>query len=222
MAKDSTGGSATPATVALAQAGIPYALHAYHHDDRRDDYGDEAADAWGGTGTTVQDVGGGGRRRTVVAVVPVSGTVDLKALAAAVRQEGRHGRTGNAGNGSPGTTWVESPPGAARGTAHRAGHHRHDVRIDPGVGRAPGLDLEIMPDHLITVVNARTAPIARPAGRSDRGRSGLVVDLRPSRLRFFQAELKASRRSAHLVGVQERGRFALLIATRRSFTAIHA
>lgn len=164
MAKDSTGGSATPATVALAQAGIPYALHAYHHDDRRDDYGDEAADALGVEPerlfkTLVAEVDG----EPVVAVVPVSGTVDLKALAAAV--------------GGKKAVMAE------RATAERlTGYHVGGIAplgqrtelptvldttamtfesILVSAGRR-GLDLEIMPDHLITVVNARTAPIARP------------------------------------------------------------
>ena len=40
-------GAATPATTVLAHAGVPYALHAYQHDPRADEYGIEAAQELG-------------------------------------------------------------------------------------------------------------------------------------------------------------------------------
>jgi Cys-tRNA(Pro)/Cys-tRNA(Cys) deacylase len=75
----------TPATVALTRAGVPFAVHTYDHDASRGSYGLEAAEALGLPAeqvfkTLLADVDGA----LVVAVVPVSGQLDLKALAAAV------------------------------------------------------------------------------------------------------------------------------------------
>jgi Cys-tRNA(Pro)/Cys-tRNA(Cys) deacylase len=82
MARRTAGG--TPATLALDRAGIAYALHPYAHDPRNAHFGDEAAAALGVDRdrifkTLVADAGG----ELVVAVVPVAGQLDLKALAAA-------------------------------------------------------------------------------------------------------------------------------------------
>ena len=83
MAKKASGG--TPATVALTRAGIDFTLHAYDHDPRSASYGLEAADALGLDPdavfkTLLAEVDG----ELVVAVVPVSGQLDLKALASAL------------------------------------------------------------------------------------------------------------------------------------------
>jgi Cys-tRNA(Pro)/Cys-tRNA(Cys) deacylase len=76
---------ATPATVALTAAGIPFVEHAYHHDPATTNYGLEAANALGLDPdrvfkTLLAEVDG----RLVVGIVPVTGKLDLKALAAAV------------------------------------------------------------------------------------------------------------------------------------------
>jgi Cys-tRNA(Pro)/Cys-tRNA(Cys) deacylase len=75
----------TPATAALASAGIPFTEHAYAHDPANRDFGMEAATALGLDPdqvfkTLLVDVDG----RLVVGIVPVTGKLDLKALAAAV------------------------------------------------------------------------------------------------------------------------------------------
>uniref|UniRef100_UPI001586E397 aminoacyl-tRNA deacylase n=1 Tax=Streptomyces sp. TRM64462 TaxID=2741726 RepID=UPI001586E397 len=76
----------TPATVALTAAGAPFTVHAYEHDPASSaSYGAEAAEALGVSPdrvfkTLVADVDGA----LTVAVVPVAGQLDLKALAAAV------------------------------------------------------------------------------------------------------------------------------------------
>lgn len=77
--------SGTPATVALVAAGIPFTPHEYAHDPANTNFGLEAAEVLGlDPGqvfkTLMTDVDG----RLVVAIVPVSGKVDLKSLAAAV------------------------------------------------------------------------------------------------------------------------------------------
>lgn len=86
MAKNSkTASAGTPATVALTKANVPFTTHAYAHDPAAPSYGTEAAEALGVEPgrvfkTLVADVDG----KLTVAVVPVSGSLDLKALASAV------------------------------------------------------------------------------------------------------------------------------------------
>lgn len=78
---------ATPATVALAAAGVAFVLHPYAHDPESTNYGDEAAAALGVDPlrifkTLVVDIGAAGHE-LAVAVVPVAGQLDLKHIAAA-------------------------------------------------------------------------------------------------------------------------------------------
>lgn len=77
--------SGTPATVALVAAGIRFTEHAYEHDPANTNFGLEAASALGLDPdkvfkTLLADVDGS----LVVGIVPVTGKLDLKALAAAV------------------------------------------------------------------------------------------------------------------------------------------
>ena len=74
----------TPALVLLARSGLPHHVHAYDHDPAAQSYGLEAAQALGVDPsrvfkTLLADVDG----QATVAIVPVSGSLDLKALAAA-------------------------------------------------------------------------------------------------------------------------------------------
>lgn len=85
MARSKTPGSGTPATVALDRAHIPYTLHPYEHDAASTHYGEEAAEQLGVDPTTifktlVVDTGSG----LAVAVLPVAGQLDPKAMAAAL------------------------------------------------------------------------------------------------------------------------------------------
>lgn len=78
----------TPATAALAGAGVEFALHSYDHDQNSTAYGDEAAAALAVDPlrifkTLVVDVGVAGHD-LAVAVVPVAGQLDLKRFAAAL------------------------------------------------------------------------------------------------------------------------------------------
>ncbi|MBC9943966.1 Cys-tRNA(Pro) deacylase [Leucobacter sp. cx-328] len=84
MAKK-TGGS-TPATLALTRAGVTFAAREYVHDPAVTDFGAEAASALGIEEarvfkTLLVEVDG---RDLVVGIVPVSGLLDLKAIAAAI------------------------------------------------------------------------------------------------------------------------------------------
>ena len=76
------GDQGTPATVALTRAGIAFTTHAYDHDPRHQNYGEEAATSLGLSTTEVfKTLLAMVDRSPVVAVVPVAGTLDLKALA---------------------------------------------------------------------------------------------------------------------------------------------
>ena len=83
MAKKQPGG--TPATVALTEAGIEFTTLTDEHDPAAPSYGLEAAEVLGLPPeqvfkTLLADVDG----HLVVAIVPVAGKLDLKALASAV------------------------------------------------------------------------------------------------------------------------------------------
>ena len=86
MAKNSrAAGSGTPATAALTKAKVPFTAHSYAHDPAAGSFGTEAAEAMGVVPervfkTLLAQVDG----KLTVAVVPVSGSLDLKALATAV------------------------------------------------------------------------------------------------------------------------------------------
>lgn len=86
MSKRPSGG--TPAAIALTGAGISYRLHSYRHQEGAPAYGDEAAEALGINPrrifkTLVAELTSSRGTELVVAVVPVSTRLDLKALAAA-------------------------------------------------------------------------------------------------------------------------------------------
>ncbi len=80
-----TNAPGTPATAALAAAGIPFVPHSYDHDPGHSSFGLEAAevlrvDPGQVFKTLVAEVDGG----LAVAIVPVNGRLDLKAFAAAL------------------------------------------------------------------------------------------------------------------------------------------
>jgi Cys-tRNA(Pro)/Cys-tRNA(Cys) deacylase len=85
MAAKNRPAQGTPATALLSQAGVDFTVHAYGHDPAAASYGKEAADVLGVAPervfkTLVAEVDG----VLTVAVVPVAGSLDLKALAGAV------------------------------------------------------------------------------------------------------------------------------------------
>jgi Cys-tRNA(Pro)/Cys-tRNA(Cys) deacylase len=154
----------TPATVALAAAGIPFTAHSYEHDPANRNFGEEAAtvlavDPEQVFKTLVADVDGG----LVVAIVPVTGKLDLRALAAAVG--GKHAA-------------MADPPRAQRKTGYIVGGISPIGQKNPlptvldetaelfdtvfVSGGKRGFDLELAPADLIAVTSALIAPIARP------------------------------------------------------------
>src|SRR5688500_2075264 len=85
MAKRKHAGGGTPATLALTAAGMPFELHHYVHDPRAASYGLEAAHALGVEPARVFKTLMANLDGTLVTgIVPVSGQLDLKALARAL------------------------------------------------------------------------------------------------------------------------------------------
>ena len=87
MSKRKTAGAATPATAVLKRAKVAHIVHEYDHDPSNHHFGEETVEAIGvdprRTFKTLVAELTGGPEPTVCAVVPVSGQLDLKALAQA-------------------------------------------------------------------------------------------------------------------------------------------
>ena len=162
MAKQRAG-AGTPATVALTDAGIPFAVHAYHHDPAAASFGLEAAQALGveperGFKTLLAHTDAG----IVVGVVPVTGMLDLKALAGAV--------------GAKRATMAD-PAVAERRTGYVVGgispigqKTAHPTVVDETAqlfdtiyvsGGKRGLDIELSPADLVRATEGAFAPIAK-------------------------------------------------------------
>ncbi|MCD2467398.1 MULTISPECIES: Cys-tRNA(Pro) deacylase [unclassified Streptomyces] len=159
--KKNSGG--TPATVALAAAGTPFTLHAYEHDPASPSYGEEAAEALGVSPdrvfkTLVADVDG----ELTVAVVPVAGQLDLKALASAVG--GKRAAMADPAAAERTTGYVRggiSPLGQRKRlrTVLDASASDH-ASICISAGRR-GLEVELAPGDLAALTSAVVAPIGR-------------------------------------------------------------
>ena len=163
MAKSKRTSTGTPATVALTRAGVAFSTHTYEHDPSATSYGLEAAEVLGldpaaVLKTLLADVDG----RLVVGIVPVSGQLDLKALAAAA-------------GGKKAT--MADPAAAERATGYVVGgisplgqKRAHQTVLDESAlthetvyvsGGRRGLDLGLSPGDLVRLTGATTAPIAR-------------------------------------------------------------
>ncbi|CAL9310648.1 Cys-tRNA(Pro) deacylase [Streptomyces sp. R02] len=153
----------TPATVALTAAGVPFTVHSYEHDPSHPSYGEEAAEAMGVSPdrvfkTLVADVDGA----LTVAVVPVAGQLDLKALAAAAG--GKRAAMADPALAERTTGYVRggiSPLGQRKKlpTVLDASATRHDT-ICVSAGRR-GLEVELTPTDLATLTAATVAAIGR-------------------------------------------------------------
>jgi len=154
---------ATPATMALDRAGISYALHPYDHDPRASSFGLEAAEALGVDAsrvfkTLLASLGD----ELVVGIVPVSGQLDLKALARAL---------GGSKAVMAEVSVAERATGYVAGGISPVGQkRRHRTVIDESAlahstilvsaGRR-GLDLEIAPADLLAITGAITRRVGR-------------------------------------------------------------
>ncbi|MEU0624822.1 Cys-tRNA(Pro) deacylase [Streptomyces rubiginosohelvolus] len=153
----------TPATVALTSAGTAFTVHAYDHDPASLSYGEEAAEALGVSPdrvfkTLVADVDGA----LTVAVVPVAGSLDLKALAAAVG--GKRATMADPAAAERTTGYVRggiSPLGQRRRlrTVLDASARTH-ATICVSAGRR-GLEVELSATDLAELTGAVFAEIAR-------------------------------------------------------------
>ncbi len=163
MARKDAHAAGTPALVALAAAGVPHTPRAYAHDAASDlGYGLEAAHALGVDPaqvfkTLVADVEGA----LTVAVVPVTGRLDLKALAHAVGAK---------------RAAMADPHAAERATGYVVGgisplgqRTRLRTVVDETVwlfdtvlvsGGRRGLDVELAPDDLVRLTDAVVAALA--------------------------------------------------------------
>ncbi|GAB2879148.1 Cys-tRNA(Pro) deacylase [Nocardioides pacificus] len=161
MGKKSSGG--TPATVALARAGIVHTVHAYTHDSRAASYGEEAADALGvGAERVFKTLLVAADGNLAVGVVPVSGQLDLKAIARALgRAKAVMADPAQAERSSGYVTGGISPIGQRRAlpTVVDASALEHPT-VFVSAGRR-GLEVELSPQDLIAVTEARTAAIGR-------------------------------------------------------------
>jgi Cys-tRNA(Pro)/Cys-tRNA(Cys) deacylase len=152
----------TPATVALTAAGIPFTEHVYAHDPANTNYGLEAATALALDPdrvfkTLLAEIDG----ELIVAVVPVTGTVDLKRLAAAAGGK---------------RAAMADPAVAERRTGYVVGgispigqKTRHRTVVDETAelwdtvyvsGGRRGFDIELAPADLIRATGAVIADIA--------------------------------------------------------------
>lgn len=157
------GHGGTRATQLLAKLGIAHSIHRYEHDPRHPSFGLEASEALGVPParvfkTLIADVDG----QLTVAVVPVSGSLDLKALAAAAGGK-------KAAMADP--AQAEKASGYVTGGIAPLGLRRPlPVVIDESAlgyttvfcsAGQRGVEIELAPADLLTAAGASTAPIAR-------------------------------------------------------------
>jgi Cys-tRNA(Pro)/Cys-tRNA(Cys) deacylase len=157
------GAKGTPATVAATRAEITFTLHPYEAAQGEESYGEAAADALGVPHerlfkTLVAEVDGA----LTVAVVPVSGSLDLKALA---------GAAGGKRAAMADPAQAERVTGYVRGGISPLGQRRPlPTVVDSSASAFPtiyvsagrrGLQIELTPADLIRLTGASTAEIAR-------------------------------------------------------------
>jgi len=156
--------AATPAVTALEQAKVAYTLHPYDADHPSErGYGEAAVAALGADPrrvfkTLVTRIDGA----LTVAVVPVSGTLDLKALAAAAG--GRKAAMAHPADAERATGYVRggiSPLGQRKTlptVVDESALTFPTVMVSAG---RRGLQVELPPGELVRLTKARTAPIGR-------------------------------------------------------------
>jgi Cys-tRNA(Pro)/Cys-tRNA(Cys) deacylase len=156
-------GKGTPATLLLVREGVPHQVHSYEVDPSASSYGEAAAAALGVEPdrllkTLLAQVEG----RLVCAVVPTSGQLDLKALAAAVGGK-------RAGMAEPAV--AERSTGYVVGGISPLGQRtRVQTVVDEAAGLFDtvfvsggrrGLSLELAPADLVRLTGAVVADVSR-------------------------------------------------------------
>lgn len=158
----------TPAIKAARAAGVSVLVHEYAHDPASNSYGLEAAEALGldpqRVYKTLLVALNGDQRKLAVGVVPVSGQLDLKAMAAACKVK---------------KVELADPSAAERATGYVVGgisplgqRRRLPCVIDASAsaqksvfvsGGRRGMDIEIAPQDLVRLCGALVAAIAKAA-----------------------------------------------------------
>lgn len=161
------GRGGTRATQLLASLGIAHTIHRYSHEPARSSYGQEASEALGVPPervfkTLIAEVDG----QLTVAVVPVSGSLDIKALAVAAGGK-------KAAMADP--ALAEKASGYVTGGIAPIGLRRQlPVVVDETVLSYPtvfcsagqrGMQIELTPADLVAAAGAQIAPIARTQAR---------------------------------------------------------
>ena len=166
MSRKHESGGNTPAIHALIEAGIPHTLHAYEHDSASKlSYGVEAATALGlDPGQVFKPSARSLTTTLVVGIVPVSGMLDLKALASALG--GKHAKMAQAADAERSSGYVVggiSPIGQRKAlpTALDETADLYDTIYVSGGRR--GLDIGLAPADLARITNAVVGPIAKTA-----------------------------------------------------------
>ena len=164
MARRSPAG--TPALVALQRAGIAHTVHTYDHDPSRQNYGLEAAEALALPPASVfktllADVDGA----PVVAIVPVTGMLDLKALAGA--RGAKRARMLDPSVAERLTGYVVggiSPLGQRTTLPTVLDHSAIGQAVVYVSGGRRGLDIALAPEDLVRMTSADVAPISTATG----------------------------------------------------------
>ena len=154
----------TPATKLLDKARVAYQLHRYQHDPKAESYGTEAADKLGldparvfKTLLTSTDSG-----ELLVAVVPVSGLLDLKALATAAGVKKLAMADPQAAQRSTGYLLGGiSPLGQKKALRTFIDNRARDWKTVFVSGGRRGLEIELTADDLATQTHAQFADIGR-------------------------------------------------------------
>ena len=157
----------TPALDILTAAGVAFTVHEYDH-TASDHFGDETVAALGVPAervfkTLVASVTTSGKPELVVGIVPVSGQMDLKALAAAVGAKRADMADPAAAQRSSGyVVGGISPLGQRRRlrTVVDASAVTYETVLVSGGRR--GLQVELAPADLVRLTDAIVAEIGRP------------------------------------------------------------
>ena len=158
-----SGSAATPATAALTAAGVAFTQLAYDHDPAAPSFGLEAAQALGLPAeqvfkTLLVDTGDG----LAVGVVPVTGLLDLKALAAALGVKRVTMADPAAAERSSGmVVGGISPLGQRRALPTVVDESVDLFEVVYVSGGRRGLDVGLSPADLVRLTGASVADIAR-------------------------------------------------------------
>jgi Cys-tRNA(Pro)/Cys-tRNA(Cys) deacylase len=160
MARHKPGG--TPALVILQRSGVDFSVHTYAHDPAAESFGMEAAEALDLDPATVfksllAEVDGA----STVAIVPVTGQLDLKGLAAA--RGGKRARMMEVAAAERMTGYVAggiSPLGQRKALPTVIDASAEGLATIYVSGGQRGLDIGIAPADLLRLTGATYAPIA--------------------------------------------------------------